>query len=82
MTQEEKEPLEQTATDKLSCLMMNNPVEFIEGIILMAKQECFDLIQSSKGVVIPIPKRPGESDMTLKIKTWMALVKDERKAKE
>ena len=63
--------LEMDAISKLQCLMLNNPYEFIDGIIKLAGQEAYK-----------IGERPEDSSMTIKIKSWMAIVKSERKERE
>ena len=69
--------LELDAISKLQCLMLNNPYEFIEGIIKLAGQETYEMWGRGQ-----YPIRPEDSSMTLKIKSWMAIVKSERKERE
>lgn len=69
----EASKLETDAIGKLQCLMLNNPYEFIEGIVRLAAQEAFDARDRGRYDV-----RPKDTSMTIKVKSWMSLIKHER----
>ena len=85
------ESIEERALSRLSCLMSNYPYEFIEAMILIGRQEAYEMCMRFESIrprhymgdgADYVPKLVQDNNMTVKIKSMMSVIRIERTKKD